>query len=53
MQVFFDKFIPEDYHEIGHIMVEGCIDEYGWCFKGFLRSESCYHYKANMTDNKC
>lgn len=29
MQVFFDQFIPEDFHEIGHIMTEGCIEEYG------------------------
>ncbi|ODM94711.1 hypothetical protein Ocin01_11967 [Orchesella cincta] len=28
VQVFFDKFLPEDYHEIGHIFVEGCTDEY-------------------------
>ncbi|CAL8113964.1 unnamed protein product [Orchesella dallaii] len=28
VQIFFDQFIPEDYHEIGHIFVEGCTDEY-------------------------
>lgn len=33
MQVFFDQFIPEDYHEVGHIMVEGCIEEYCNFFK--------------------
>jgi len=29
MQVFFDKFLPEEYHEVGHIFVEGCTEEYG------------------------